>query len=431
MQPETLAGRLRTSLTSSWRMKARPEQLSPAGDWAVWVVLAGRGWGKTRTGSEWVHEQVAMGTASRIALVAATAADARDVLIEGPSGILATAPKHARPEYEPSRRKLTWPNGAVAMTYSADEPERLRGPEHDAAWTDELAAWRYADAWDQLQLGLRMGRPRCVVTTTPKPVKLIRDLLAREGRDVVVTRGRTMDNRANLAPQFLESIEAKYGGTRLGRQELEGEFLQDTPGSLWQRDWIDRDRVEKAPELRRIVVAVDPATTNHEGSDATGIMVVGQGHDEHLYVLADLTGKYSPPEWARKAVEAYERYSADRIVGETNQGGQMVEHTIRAIDPSVPYKGVHASRGKTARAEPISALYEQRKVHHVGIGKASEPLLALEDQMLAFTSDFDRARAGYSPDRVDALVWAMTELAVKRQVPVAASMPFSGRRRWL
>ena len=431
MQLETLAGRLRTSLTSSWRMKARPEQLAPPGEWAVWLVLAGRGWGKTRTGSEWVHDLVAMGEASRIALVAATAADARDVLVEGPSGILATSPKHARPEYEPSRRRLTWPNGAVAMTYSADEPERLRGPEHDAAWTDELAAWRYADAWDQLQLGLRMGRPRCVVTTTPKPVKLIRDLLAREGSDVVVTRGRTKDNEANLAPQFLETITAKYGGTRLGRQELEGEFLQDTPGSLWQRDWIDRDRVEKAPELRRIVVAVDPATTNHEGSDSTGIVVVGQGHDEHLYVLNDLTGKYSPPEWARKAVGAYERYRADRIVGEVNQGGQMVESTIRMIDSSVPYKAVHASRGKTARAEPVSALYEQRKVHHVGIGKAAEPLLALEDQMLAFTADFDRGRAGYSPDRVDALVWAVTELAVKRQLPVAASAPFSGRRRWI
>ena len=407
MQPQreaTVYSRLKASLTSSWRMTARPEQLPPPGDWSVWLILSGRGWGKTRTGAEWVHEQVALGSATRIALIAATAGDVRDVIVEGPSGILATAPKHARPDYEPSKRRLTWPNGAVATTFSADEPERLRGPEHDTAWCDELAAWKYPEAWDMMQLGLRIGRPRCVVTTTPKPVKLIRDLLARQERDVIVTRGRTLDNAANLAPQFIEAIQRKYNGTRLGRQELDGEMLEDVPGALWHRDWLDKDRVDAAPDLQRIVVAIDPAVSNNEGSDQTGIVVAGIAPNGHMYVLDDLTGRYGPMEWASKAVSAFRIHRADRIVAEVNNGGSLVEATVRTVDTQVPFKEVHASRGKAVRAEPISALYEQRKVHHVG------NLAALEDQMCAFTSDFDRNRAGYSPDRVDALVWALTEL---------------------
>ena len=400
-----LYGRLAETLANSWRLKARPEQLAPIGDWQTWLILAGRGWGKTRTGAEWVQEQVLLGSASRIALVAPTASDVRDVMIEGESGILATAANHMRPVYEPSKRRLTWPNGAVATAFSADEPDRLRGPQHDAAWADELAAWTYPEAWDMLQFGLRLGkRPRSIVTTTPKPVKLIRDLLKRQGAGVLVTRGRTADNAANLAPTFLEAIERRYGGTRLGRQELEGEFLDDVPGALWQRDWIDRDRVERVPDLRRIVVAIDPAVSNNEGSDETGIIVAGKDGDGHVYVLADLSGRYSPAEWARKAIGLYHAHKADRIVAEVNNGGAMVEETLRAVDRNIPFKAVTASRGKVIRAEPVSALYEQRKAHHVGM------FPVLEDQMCSFTSDFSRAAAGYSPDHLDALVWAVAEL---------------------
>lgn len=414
-----LFGRLREALASSWQLKARPEQLPPAGDWFAWLILAGRGWGKTRTGAEWVQKQAHHGYASRIALVAATAADARDVMVEGPSGLLAIAPKHLRPEYEPSKRRLTWPNGAVATTFSADEPERLRGPEHDAAWCDELGAWRFPEAWDMLLFGLRLGRPRVIVTTTPKPIRLIRELLARQ--DVVVTRGRTADNAANLAPTFLEAIQARYGGTRLGRQELDGELLEDVPGALWQRAWIDQDRVATAPEtLKRVVVAVDPAVTNTENSDETGIIVAGIDAADHVYILDDLTARLGPAEWARKAVAAYRRHQADRIVAEVNNGGALVEATVRMVDATVPYREVRASRGKAMRAEPVSALYEQHMVHHVG------SLPALEDQMCAFTSDFSRATAGYSPDRVDALVWAVTELAVKQR----SSPPGSGMQVW-
>jgi predicted phage terminase large subunit-like protein len=409
MQPENPFAALRSRLSNTWRLKARPEQLPPAGDWAVWLILSGRGWGKTRTGAEWVQEQAATGACRRMALVAPTAADVRDTMVEGASGILAIASNTMRPEYEPSKRRLTWPNGAVATLFSADEPERLRGPEHDGAWCDEVAAWRDPMAWDMLQFGLRIGRnPQCVVTTTPKPsARVIRELMARKGHDVVVTRGRTADNAANLSPSFMQAIVARYGGTRLGRQELDGEMLEDVPGALWQRAWIDADRVTTAPDLRRIVVAIDPAVSTGEGSDMTGIIVAGTGADGHSYVLEDLTAKLGPAEWARLAVSAYRRHRADRIVAEVNNGGQLVEATLRNVDSNIPYKEVHASRGKAIRAEPVSALYEQHKVHHVGT------FTELEDQMCSFTSDFDRGRAGYSPDRVDALVWAITEIGDK------------------
>ncbi|TPN57590.1 ATP-binding protein [Mesorhizobium sp. B1-1-9] len=417
----SLASALAESLASSWRMKARPEQIAPHGDWAVWLVLAGRGFGKTRTGAEWVHEQVNAGV-SRLALVGPTAADVRDVMIEGESGILATAPKWNRPDYQPALRKLTWPNGAIATAYSADEPERLRGPQHEAAWCDELGAWRYAQqAWDQLQFGLRLGaHPRACVTTTPKPQRLLKDLIARSGRDVIVTRGKTADNASNLAPTFLKAIEDRYGGTRLGRQELDGEMLEDVAGALWQRDTIDLLRRKEAPQLQRIVVSVDPAISNNEGSDETGIIVAGLGQDGRGYVLDDGSGRYAPQEWATKAIDLYRRHSADRIVAEKNQGGDMVEATLRMVDPGVPVKLVHASRGKVVRAEPVSALYEQGKVSHVG----AFPIL--EDQLVSFASDFDRARAGYSPDRLDALVWALTELMVREQraAPVAYTVPY-------
>jgi predicted phage terminase large subunit-like protein len=415
-QPDiSLASRLAETLAASWRMKARPEQIAPQGDWEVWLLLAGRGFGKTRTGSEWVHEQVNAGC-SRIALVAATAADARDVMVEGESGILATAPNWNRPDYQPALRRLTWPNGAIATTYSADEPERLRGPQHDAGWCDELGSWRYPEAWSMLEFGMRIGkRPRIVVTTTPKPTRLIKDLVGREGNGVIVTRGKTRDNLANLAPGFVKAIEGRYGGTRLGRQELDGELLEDVPGALWQRSWFDRDRIEKAPVLARVVVAIDPAASSKEGSDESGLIVAGRGRDGRGYLLADATGRYAPHEWAAKAISLFREHEADRVVAEVNNGGEMVEATLRMVDPSISFKAVHASRGKAIRAEPIAALYEQGKISHVGA------FPDLEDQLATFTSDFDRARAGYSPDRLDAAVWALSELMLEYRAPLVVS----------
>jgi len=405
----SFAAQLADALETSWPAIARPNQLPPPGGWwQVWLLLAGRGFGKTRTLSEWVCEQVASGRASRIALVAATAADARDVLVEGQSGILVVAPSPFRPIYEPSKRRLTWPNGAIATTFSAEEPDRLRGPQHDAAICDELASWSRPETWDMLQFGLRLGRhPRCLVATTPRPTKLIRELLAREGHDVVVTRGSTYENRANLAPGFFDQIIRKYEGTRLGRQELDAELLDDTPGALWSHAIIDAVRLSAVPVLQRIVVAIDPAVTSGEDADETGIVVVGIDHQGHGYVLADASGKYQPIEWAKIAIAAYRAHHAERIVAEVNNGGDMVENTLRMVDPNVPFTAVRASRGKVTRAEPVSALYEQGRMHHVGT------FPQLEDQMTNFTSDFDRQAAGYSPDRVDALVWAATDLLIE------------------
>jgi predicted phage terminase large subunit-like protein len=407
MSDASMFSRLASALTDDWASKARPEQLPPDGDWwTIWLILAGRGFGKTRTGAEWVRTLAEAATVHRIALVGPTAADVRDVMVEGESGLLSICPNWNRPIYEPSKRRITWNNGVIASMFSSEEPDRLRGPQHGAGWCDEVAAWKnIAEAWNMLQFGMRLGKaPRTLITTTPKPVKLLKELLAREGQDVAITRGSTYDNRDNLAPAFFSQIVRQYEGTRLGRQELNAELLTDTPGALWQVDWLDRDRVSQAPEeLRRVVVAIDPAISTNENSDETGIIVAGVDRRGHVYVLEDLSGKYGPHEWATRACEAYIRHKADRIIGEANQGGQMVESTIRAVSRNIPFKSVHASRGKVTRAEPVSALYEQGKVHHAGT------FPALEDQMCAFTSDFDRARMGYSPDRVDALVWALTE----------------------
>jgi len=394
----------------TWPVWARPAQLPPEGDWRVWLLLSGRGFGKTRAGGEWVREQVEVHGRKRGALVAPTAADVRDIVVEGESGLLAISPPWFRPVYEPSKRRLTWPNGAVCTLYSADEPNRLRGPQHDFAWCDELASWRYPEAWDMLLFGLRLGRePQAVVTTTPRPTKLIRELIAKSS--TVVTRGSTYENRANLAPGFFADIIAAYEGTTLGRQEIWGEVIEDVAGALWNRRQLDGLRVGPSDitkeELKLIVVAIDPAVTSGEESDETGIVVAGVDEDGVGYVLDDLSGRYPPEEWATKATNAYHRWEADRIVGEVNNGGDLVQSVIRQADPEVKFRKVHASRGKYVRAEPLSLLYERGRVHHVGM------FGALEDQMCNFTPDMDRKIMG-SPDRVDALVWAFYELIIKK-----------------
>lgn len=409
-------------LLRDWSVWGRRDQQPPPGDWRVWLILAGRGWGKSRTGAEWVRSIATSGRARRIALVARTAADVRDVLVEGESGLLAIHRADERPTWEPSRRRLTWPNGAIATTYSAEEPDQLRGPQHDFAWCDELAAWRYADAWDQLQLGLRLGTdPRVVVTTTPRPTPLVRALAI--AATTHVTRGRTRDNARNLAPGVVATLTARYGSTRLGRQELDGEILDDAPGALWRLAQFDAARVDAAPDLRRVVVAIDPAVTAHEGSDETGIVVAGIGLDGRAYVLEDLSGTYPAEQWARRAVEAYRRHKADRIVAEVNNGGDLVASVLRTVDPACHVVSVRASRGKALRAEPVAALYEQGRVSHVGL------LARLEDQC----AGWDPATDTSSPDRLDALVWALTDLVVDRPIAPLQARPMLVRsqgRAW-
>jgi predicted phage terminase large subunit-like protein len=397
-------------LAFEWRFWARPNQLAPDGDWRVWLLLAGRGFGKTRAAGEWVRERVD-GGARHLILAGATASDVRDIMIEGESGILAISPPWNRPKYEPSKARVTWPSGARAMLLSADEPERFRGKQCDTFWSDELGAWRYPEAWDQMWLGFRLGAaygvtPRGIVSTTPRPTPTIRSLIADERS--TVTRGSTFDNIANLAPAFIEAVRAKYEGTRLGRQELYAEVLDDVEGALWSRDMIDKPRIRpdaagnvRLPEFVRTVVAIDPAVTATETSDETGIVVAGMAENGHVYVLADVSGKMSPLDWARKSVKAYNDHRCDRIVAEENNGGKLVEANLRTILNEVPYKGVRASQGKRTRAEPIAALYEQGKVHHVG------NFAKLEDQMCTW----EPLTGDKSPDRLDALVWAVTELA--------------------
>ena len=387
------------ALRYAWEFWARPEQLPPAGSWRTWLVKAGRGWGKTRVGAEWVRRTAR--NVGRIALVGPTAADIRDVMVEGDSGIMAICAPGDRPEYQPSRRRLVFPSGALAYCYSADEPERLRGPQHHAAWCDEIGAWRYPEAYDQLMMGLRLGAdPRVVVTTTPRPTDLLRRIAKDPG--TIVTRGTTFDNRANLAREFVEAIVARYDGTRVGRQELLGEDLDDNPSALWQRAEIDAHRVHAMPELVRVVVAVDPAVTATEEADETGIVVVGLGKDGHGYVLDDKSLRATPDAWGREVVAAYNRHRANAIVVEVNQGGDLVRHLLGTVQGRLPIREVRASRGKVARAEPVAALYEQGRIHHVG----SWP--GLEDQLCGWTPGAE------SPDRMDALVWAVTELMLER-----------------
>ncbi len=385
-------------LEYDWDFWARPQQKEPKGDWSNWLILAGRGWGKTRTGAEQVRKWVDEGV-QRIALVAETPADARDTMIQGESGILNIFPPDSRPIYEPSKRRLVFKTGATATIYSGANPDQLRGPQHEKAWCDELASWNYAEeTWDNLMMGMRLGdNPQTVITTTPRPIKIIKNLI--EDENTHITKGSTFDNKSNLPDAFYKKVINKYEGTRLGKQELYAEVLSDAPGALWNYDLFKN--IDTHPELERVVVAIDPATSNNDNSDETGIIVAGIGVDGYGYVLDDYSCKASPNTWAKKAIAAYNKYSADRIIGEVNQGGDMIENVIRSQTRNVPYKGVRATRGKQIRAEPIASLYEQGKVMHIG------HLSELEDQLCTWEPGRD------SPDRLDALVWALTELMLK------------------
>jgi len=370
-----------------------------------------------------------------LGLVAPTADDCKKIMLsagrestEGASGILAISPPDFRPLYEASKRTLTWPNGTVATLYSADEPDRLRGPQHHCLWVDEIAAWsKLKDAWDMLMFGLRLGRrPRACITTTPRPVQVLKDLIA--DHRTVVTSGSTYDNRENLAPDFFAAVIDKYEGTRLGRQEIWAEVLDDHPGALWKLGQIETDRLVSAPDLDRVVVAVDPATTSKPSSNETGIIVAGVGMcsckgrpARHGFVLGDSSGRYTPAAWAKETIALYRKAMADRVVGEANNGGDLVESNIRTADPSVSYRSVHASRGKATRAEPVAALYEQGKIHHVGV------FPHLEDQL----TTWDPRAGAPSPDRLDSLVWAFTELIVDARTEPDMVLPAMRQRsRW-
>ncbi len=393
-----------------------PHQLPPEGDWRSWVILGGRGAGKTRAGAEWVRAQVEgarpldSGRARRVALVGETFDQVRDVMIFGDSGILACSPPDRRPKWKATERKLVWPNGAEAQAFSAHDPEGLRGPQFDGAWVDELAKWKKAgDTWDMLQFALRLGEaPQVCVTTTPRNVGVLKDLLASPS--TVTTHAPTEANRANLAASFLDEVRARYAGTRLGRQELDGVLMADAEGALWTGEGLEGLQCALVPVLDRIVVAVDPSVSSGDKADACGIVVVGavlQGPPQEwkAYVLADCTVQgVGPAGWAKAAIAAMDEHGAERLVAEVNQGGQLVEEVLRQVDPLVPYKGVHAARGKVARAEPVAALYEQGRVRHLaGLG-------ALEEQMVLMTARGFEGQG--SPDRVDALVWALHEVMI-------------------
>ncbi|WP_290688397.1 MULTISPECIES: DNA-packaging protein [unclassified Haematobacter] len=391
-------------LLEDWRFWARPEQIAPEGDWLTWVINAGRGFGKTRAGAEWVREQVDAGR-QRIALIGETYKDLVEVMCYGDSGLASVFPEHQRPKIVANPNvQVVFHTGAIALGYNATQPAQLRGPQFDAAWCDELAKWRYSrETWDMLQFGLRLGeRPQALVTTTPRPIPVLKEIMADP--TTVVTRGSTFDNSGNLAASFLRKIKDRYEGTRLGRQELEAEMLDDLPGALWQRDQIDAHRVKAMPDMQRIVVAVDPSGTRgqEDDGDSIGIVVAGKGVDGRGYILADRSCKLSPDGWGRRAVAAYHEFKADRIIAERNFGGAMVEHVIRTVDRQASYKEVIASRGKVARAEPVAALYEQGRISHVGA------FPEMEDQMCMIDSTGFIGEG--SPDRADALVWALTEL---------------------
>jgi phage terminase large subunit-like protein len=397
-------------LEGSWQCRARAEQLAPEGDWPVWLILAGRGFGKTRAGAEWVRGIAERDGTARIALVGASLHDARSIMVEGESGLLAIAPADRRPEWRPSRRELRWPGGAVAHLFGAADPDALRGGQHSHGWADEIGKWPHGVlAWDNLAMGMRLGaKPRIVATTTPRPVPLVMRLAADPS--VAVTRGRTRDNASNLPTAFLREMERGFAGTRLGRQELDGELMLDVEGALWTRALLEQCRHRGAPPRRtalvRLVVAVDPPAK--ASGDACGIVVAGLDAHGLAYVLEDATIEGARPErWARRVADKARRWQADRIVAEANNGGDMVAAVLRAAGIALPVGLIHASRGKTARAEPVAALYEAGRVRHAA------PMGALEDQLCGLTIDGRYEGPGRSPDRADALVWALTEISLR------------------
>ena len=392
-------------LRTSWLETARDKQLQPQIDHYIWLILAGRGWGKTRTGAQDIALYALRNANTNCAVVAPTAGDLRRVCFGGNSGLLSIIPKECYLEspdqkgFSSSLNEMRLFNGSKITGYAASEPDRLRGPQFHRAWCDELAAWRYPEAFDQLMFGLRLGdNPQCVITTTPKPNKIIKDLIARD--DVITTSGNTFENEANLADSALTMLKDKYEGTNLGRQELYAEIIESFEGALWNANLIDKSRIHEEKELSQIIIAIDPAVTANANSDETGIVVVGKDYNNHYYVLEDLSGRHPPEKWGRIAVNAFYEWEADRIVAEVNNGGDLVERLIRNIDSNISYRSVRATRGKILRAEPISALYEQERVHHIGV------FSELESQMCSYTGD-----TNISPDRLDALVWGLTELS--------------------
>ncbi len=397
------------TLRTHWASWAHPAQLPPPGVWRTWLLLAGRGFGKTRAGAEWVRDIAEADGTARIALVGASLTEARAIMVEGESGLLAIAPRRTRPRWEASRNRLVWANGARAMLYSGESPDGLRGPEHSHAWCDELAKWAYGQAtWDNLQMGLRIGdAARVVVTTTPRPIALLRALMADPS--VVLTRGTTQDNLF-LPRTFTEAMQLAYGGTRLGRQELNGELIADLPGALWRRDQLEACRVRERPVLARVVVAVDPPAG--VGGDACGIIVAGLATDGHAVVIEDASIHGATPEcWARAVADAVARHQADRVIAESNQGGAMVASVLRGAGLALPVKLIHATRGKVARAEPVAALYEAGRVAHLGV------FPALDDELCGLMSGGGYDGPTRSPDRADALVYALTELMLGAGMP--------------
>lgn len=407
-QSEKAALQLRTE----WVAAARPKQIRPTEDFYIWLILAGRGWGKTRTGAQDAAIYACTNPNVQVAVVAPTHGDLRRVCFSGPSGLMSIIPEDcfARSRdfkgYSSSTNEIRLANGSKITGYAAQEPERLRGPQFHRAWCDELAAWRYPEAFDQLMFGLRLGRnPQCVITTTPKPSPIIRSLMQRD--DCVITRGSTFENESNLAASTLEMLREKYDGTSLGRQELYAEIIDATEGALWKPSLIEKERIrfsEAKEKLCSVLVAVDPAVTSGENSDETGIVVVGKDSDNRYYVLDDKSGKYTPDQWGKTAIDAFYQWDADKIVAEVNNGGDLVERLIRTLDSGARYKSVHATRGKMVRAEPVAALYEQGKVSHCGV------FAELETQMCTYTGQ----RSKPSPDRLDALVWGLSELSKSR-----------------
>ena len=422
--PELLSGLPAVAIEAmlgEWQVWARTDQLPPETSqtglpWTVWLVLGGRGAGKTRTGAEWVRglalgkPPFAVKPVTRIALVGETQNDVREVMIEGVSGLLSVHSRDERPRWQPARRRLEWPNGAVAHAFSAEDPESLRGPQFEAAWLDEIGKWRLAEeTFDQLQFGLRLGtRPRQTVTTTPRPTPLLKRLIADPA--TALTRSKTKDNIYHLAPAFLDAVVKRYAGTRLGRQELEGEMIEERQDALWSRMAIEALRFrDEVPPLVRIVVAIDPPASSHKRSDACGIVAAGIGSDGTVYVLDDASLERAPPAaWASKAMALYRRLEADALVVETNQGGEMAEAVLRQVDAEVPITPVKATRGKALRAEPVAHLYEQGRVRHAGV------FPELEDELCDFgpTDKGFGLSSGRSPDRMDALVWAISALAL-------------------